>query len=96
MNPAAAFWLGAVSVLWAVTVVAVAYTIWRYVYSPWVVVRRDIAALNAKVDEHIKWTQETLTTRRLAAMTDEELASIERRLRRDSAARVSMGERIIR
>ena len=80
---------------WVLTSAAVAYALWRYAYQPWRVVRADVAALNAKVDQHVAWAQATMTTRRMSSMTDEELASVERRLRRDSASR-AQGERVIR
>lgn len=78
-------------------IVAAGYILWRYAYQPFTILRRDVAALNAKVDDtrtQLDGAMEQMR-RRVGAMSDAELASIERRLRRDSAARASgMEERV--
>ena len=69
--------LGMVIAAWPLTLGIVAYTIWRYVYSPWKIMRRDIAAL-AQQMESIK--SQTI------ARSDEEVARIEQELRRRRVA----------
>jgi len=68
---------------WVFTLVACAYLGWRYVWKPWHVLRTDIVALNEKLDGVI----ESIRNKKTMAMTDEELASVERRLRASAAGR---------
>ncbi len=65
--------------LWLCTVGIVAYTIWRYVYNPWKVMRRDIEALRALTDETAATAQAANVGRKLEMFSDEELAKIEAR-----------------
>lgn len=81
------FWLGLMTASWLFTVGAVVYVMYRYVYLPWKVMRKDLAALDAKIEE----VRQTATTRRAEAMTEEEAAFIEGRLRARSTARASQG-----
>lgn len=78
------FWLGFMTAVWGATVVGVGYTIWRYVYAPWKVMRKDIAALNS-VDQELRKgladLQNALSPSRVSVLSDEELASLENRLR---------------
>lgn len=63
---------------------AIPYVIWRYVFVPWRVMRKDIVALMAKDQELLKRVEEfenALRPSRISAMSDEQIASIENRLR---------------
>ena len=79
-----AFWLGTMTTLWVVTVGGMVYTIWRYVYSPWLVLRRDITALVGKVDALDRQVQDAARIKN-AVMDDAEVARIERKMARRAA-----------
>lgn len=83
--------VGFMTCAWLLTVGGVAYSIWRYVYCPWKVVRLDIqqikanmAALTQKIEDGVQ----AINTRQFEAMTDTELAAVEQRLRSRSLGRV--------
>ena len=73
--------------LWFCSVLAVAYVLWRYSYTPWKVMRKDIAALSAQVEE----IRQLSSIRRAEVMGEEEAAFIEGRLRSRSTARAGQG-----
>mgnify|MGYP001615035929 CR=1 FL=1 len=88
--------VGVALTAWLMTLVGVSYALWRYAFQPWKALRADVLALNGKVDATIAQLAEIrslLTPARIAAMSNEELASIERRLRRDASMRQEMSER---
>jgi hypothetical protein len=63
---------------------SVPYFIWRYVYAPWKVMRKDIAALaviDTQLKQRIEEFENALRPSRISAMSDEQVASIENRLR---------------
>lgn len=75
--------LGAVALTaWVFTVVGVAYVLWRYAYTPFMVMRRDIAALNEKVEELREYTKQEFGLRAARALSDEEQARMEAASRR--------------
>ena len=45
------FMLGGLTVAWFFTVAAVAYAVWKYVFLPWQVMRRDVQAVVALVND---------------------------------------------
>lgn len=73
--------------LWFCTTLAVAYAMYRYVFLPWKVIRKDLAALDIKIEE----VRQLSAIRRAEVMSDQEAAFIEERLRARSAARSSQG-----
>ena len=79
-----AFWLGLMTALWATSSLATVYAIWRYVYSPWLVLRRDVAALAGRIEALDRQVQDALRVKN-AAMSDEEVARIERKFSRRAA-----------
>lgn len=89
------FALGFLTCAWVATMLGVAYVLWRFAYVPFGVVRRDVGALAAKLEEHKKWSYEAFesTRKRMSVMSEAELASIERRLRRESTMRAANMER---
>lgn len=75
----AALVLGVVSATaWVFTVCAVAYALWRFSYAPFIVMRRDVTELAARVAGLDRQLQDVVRVR-AAAMSDEEVARIERR-----------------
>lgn len=80
--------IGVSLTLWVCTVAAVSYVIWRYVYSPWKTMRRDMTLLVEKQTETQQYF-ETVVRPRIEAFTDEELAMVERRLKERSRVRAA-------
>ena len=83
--------LGFMTATWTFTVLAFGYVIWRYVYGPWKVVRRDqqtikelVDAQNAKLAEAVAM----IHMRSAEFLGDEELAFRESRLRARSNQRI--------
>lgn len=62
----------------------VSYVLWRYAYTPWMVMRKDIAALNQKIDDHQAWVKAELGLRSIKTLTDEDLAHAEAIQRRNA------------
>jgi hypothetical protein len=73
---------------------AAGYVLWRYAYSPFVVLRRDVGALKARQDDLERQINEALESmrRRVASFSNEELASVERRMRMESTRRAAHSE----
>lgn len=93
MSGAGWFWLGFMTCAWLATVGGVGYVIYRYVWAPWQVLRKDITGLATGLTSLKEFTEQALVSRRgTAMMTDEEIAGIERRLRRESADRNARDE----
>lgn len=68
--------VGFMAAAWLFTLLSVAYVMWRYVYSPWKVLRADIASLHSQ----IQGIQSELRLRRAMYLGDEErLARLESR-----------------
>lgn len=61
---------------WLFTAAAVAYILYKYVYQPWLVVRRDLAALAEKVRQ----LDAASGNGRVSALDDAEVARREARL----------------
>ena len=80
--------LGVSLTLWVCTVSAVSYTLWRYVFKPWKIMRLDMESLVQKQAETQNYF-ETAIRPRIEAFTDEELAMVERRLRERSRVRAT-------
>jgi hypothetical protein len=59
-----AFLVGALVVLWPVTLTCGTYAFWRYVLCPWRSMRKDLTALRDQLGEHIAWTKGELGLRR--------------------------------
>jgi hypothetical protein len=85
------FWLGVMTCAWLCQSLVLAYVIYRYVYLPWKVVRRDFAAIGQKFTEYDKSFEELKgafqAKRLIAAMTDEELAMAEMKAKAREHAR---------
>lgn len=64
--------LGVSLTCWIFTVISVVYVLWRYVYTPWIVMRKDIQNLSGMVEA---------MKQRPIEQTDEQVAMIERRLK---------------
>jgi hypothetical protein len=83
--------LGFMTCAWLAQSLAIGYVIYRYVYTPWRVVRRDQQAIGAKFADYDKQLAElngALRAKRLIdAMTDEELAQAELKAQSRSHAR---------
>jgi len=73
--------LGFMVAAWLFTVGSSIYVYWRYNYAPWKVMRADVAALNAKIEEHVAWVKNELGLRKAMGLSDEETAALERRLK---------------
>lgn len=69
-------------VMWLSTLLGVAYVLWRYAYTPWLVMRKDITALNQKTDDNHAWVKNELGLRSIRAISDEEIARAEAAQRR--------------
>lgn len=67
---------------WLFTLGIVSYVLWRYAYTPWMVMRRDVAALDAKIEELRAYTKQELGLRAARALSDEEAARMEAATRR--------------
>lgn len=80
--------IGVCLTLWVCTVGAVSYVLWRYVFQPWKVMRKDMGSLTQKQTETQQYF-ETVIRPRIEAFTDEELAMIERRLKERSRVRAA-------
>jgi hypothetical protein len=91
VTPLVASWLTGLTVLLLCMAGAGTYAVWRYVFQPWKVMRRDVVALNDRLNELTQRVELTLARRNVEAMTDEEIAIIENRQRRDSIRRASRG-----
>lgn len=70
---------------WVFTVFAIAYTIYRYVFTPWKVLRADITALH----QRLAAAESALNQARVHAMNDAETARIEARLNARQRVRMS-------
>jgi|WetSurMetagenome_2_1015567.scaffolds.fasta_scaffold15101_2 hypothetical protein len=78
------FWLGLMTACWLFTVGAIGYVLWRYAFKPWTVMRKDILALVEglkKANERIDNFEHALSPTKVSLMSDEQLASVENRLR---------------
>ena len=78
------FWLGFMSGIWGLTAIMVAYVLWRYAFQPWVIMRKDILALVEglkRANERIDNFEHALSPTKVSLMSDEQLASVENRLR---------------
>lgn len=71
------FVTGANLVFSGLTVAIAGYAGWKYVYTPWKVMRADVKALA----EQLSMLKEEIGLRKAIALTDEEQAMIERRAR---------------
>lgn len=81
--------VGVALTLWVGTVLAVAYAGYQFVWCPWKVVRKDLAAV---VEEHRLIRGEFELLRKsgvFGMMAPEELAAVEDRLTRQSRARAA-------
>jgi len=70
---------------WTLTIFAVAYALWRFSYAPFVVMRRDVAELAARVTALDRQVQDAVRIK-AAVMDDAEVARIERKYQARSAA----------
>ena len=78
------FWLGFMSGIWGLTAIMVGYVLWRYSFQPWIVMRKDILALVEglkRANERIDNFEHALSPTKVSLMSDEQLASVENRLR---------------
>ena len=78
------FWLGVMSACWVFMAGADVYVLWRYAFTPWKVMRKDILALVEglkKANERIDNFEHALSPTKVSLMSDEQLASVENRLR---------------
>ena len=78
------FWLGMMTGVWGLTAVMVGYVLWRYAFKPWTVMRKDIVNLIGelkKANERIDNFEHALAPTKVSLMSDEQLASVENRLR---------------
>lgn len=82
------FVLGGLVVAWVLGLAAVAYTLWRYAYVPFRVVRADVAELRSRQDatkaaleQQIQLVQTELGLRKALTLSDEDQARAEMRLR---------------
>jgi hypothetical protein len=69
---------------WVFTVLGNIYVQWRYTFKPWQVMRKDIKGmldLNTATNARIDQLEQALRPNKISAMSDEQLASIENRLR---------------
>lgn len=71
-------------VVWLFTAAAVGYVLWRYAYTPWMVMRKDVTALNQKTDDLKEWTKSEMGLRAARTLSDEEEARMEAILRRQT------------
>jgi len=69
---------------WVFTVVGVAYAFWRYGYLPWLVMRKDLAALNQKFEDFHAQTKQEFGLRAARALNDAEEARVEAAQRREN------------
>lgn len=74
---------------WAFTVVGVVYALWRYAYLPFMVMRKDLAALDtkdaildAKIEEVRSYAKQEFGLRAARSLSDEEQARMEAASRR--------------
>ena len=65
--------LGFMTAAWLFTVGGVSYSIYRYVYKPWTIVRKDIAALNQSLTD----VRSEMQLRKALYVGDEDYARIE-------------------
>ena len=72
--------LGFMAGAWLFTVGAGVYVVRYLLYPAWGNTRKDIMALNTKLDNLEQWTKNEIGLRKLQEMSDEERATIERRL----------------
>ena len=82
--------LGFMVAAWIFTVGAGSYIVWRYVFKPWQVVRKDISALNQvdqKIIERLDMMEKLTAGTRIHNMTDEQLANYEMTIRSMRAER---------
>lgn len=70
-------------VVWAFTLGIVGYGMWRYCYLPWLVMRKDIAALNEKIETYQERNNAEFGLRAARALSDEEEARFEAAQRRE-------------
>ena len=77
------FWLGVLTAAWLFTVGAVVYSIWKYVFLPWKVMRKDMIGLFEAIKQVQGDAQEALKlvqARGMNKLTDEEIAFAEKRM----------------
>lgn len=85
------FWLGFMTAAYVFLVGAGVYAGWRYVFQPWRVMRTDMKVTAERLtaqDKKIEDVVGSIRVAKTASLSDAELASIERRLRGASLARV--------
>jgi hypothetical protein len=73
-------WLGILTASNLFLIIGLVYVMWRYVYTPWKIVRKDIAALNGQCIEIRAYVDQVLTHRRSEALDDAEVAFRERQI----------------
>lgn len=73
--------VGFFAAAWFFTLLGVGYTIYRYVFVPWKVMRKDVAALSQKVEENLAWVKQAVSFQNTLVQTDERAAQVERTLR---------------
>ena len=67
---------------WILTIVGGAYSVWRYVRQPWLVMRKDVVALNDRINtlgNLLQEFQQEQGLRRAMALDDVGVAQVERR-----------------
>lgn len=84
-------WLGGLTVAQGAGLLGTGYAIWRYVYEPWKVMRRDIAALGAQHAALKAEIEASMASRRMDVLTDEEVALREQALKFRQVERAKMG-----
>ena len=81
----AALLIGTVALTtWLFTVGAVSYALWRYSFAPFVVMRKDVTELAARVVALDRQVQDAIRIKN-AVMDDAEVARIERKFQRRAA-----------
>lgn len=70
--------LGISLTAWIFTVLGVSYVVWRYVWTPWKIMRSDIKALHDKVEQ----VNQELGLRKALTRSDSEIADVEGLVRR--------------
>ena len=73
------------SVAWVFTICAVAYSLWRFSYVPFIVMRRDVTELAARVAALDRQLQAAVRIKN-SQMDDAEVARIERKFQTRAAA----------
>lgn len=76
------FILGFMTAAWLFTLAGGAYSVYRYVRQPWIVMRKDVVALNDRINtlgDLIQQYQQEQGLRRAMALDDVGVAQVERR-----------------